>query len=75
MCDQLTTPHNNNFNAYHLEEWSDGLRCCVDVGVQISISVRSGDQGQVPDGDPVPVVIQAGPGKCFFYENIVLTSC
>ena len=61
-------PHITIILLHHLEEWSDGLGCCVDVGVQISISVRPGDQGQVPDGDPVPVVIQAGPGKCFIMK-------
>ena len=45
----------------HLEERPDGLGGGVDIRVQISVSVRSGDERQVADGDSVTIVIQTRP--------------
>ena len=48
----------------HLEEGPDGLGGGVDIGVQVSVSVRPGDQGQVAGRDSVPVVVKTGSKKC-----------
>ena len=49
----------------YLEEGPDWLGGGVDVGVQVSVSVRPGDQGQVAGRDSVPVVVKTGSEKCF----------
>ena len=47
----------------HLEERSDGLRGGVDIGVQVAVPVRPGDERQVADRDSVTIVIQTRPEK------------
>ena len=47
----------------HLEERSDRLRGGVDIRVQVSVSVRPGDERQVADGDSITIVIQTRPEK------------